>query len=113
MVMPRPVVRNQKLRLVLSDVDETVADNYRPAESGMLDALARLLDQGIALVLITGQSVDNVEQRVVMGLPARLRQRIAVGGCSGAELWGYSATGMRNAAPYYTAENTLRVTQKQ
>ena len=90
MVLPRPIVWNQKLRLILSDVDETVADLYRPAEPGMLDALARLLDQGIALVLITGQSVDNVEQRVVMRLPARLRRRIAVGGCSGAELWGYA-----------------------
>jgi len=86
MVLPRPVVWNQKLRLVLSDVDETVADLYRAAEPGMLDALARLLDQEISLVLITGQSVDNVEERVVMGLPARLRHRIAVGGCSGAEL---------------------------
>ena len=77
-----------------------------PAEHGMLDALARLLDQGIALVLITGQSVDNVEQRVVMGLPARLRRQIAVGGCSGAELWGYRSDGARKAAPYYTVENT-------
>jgi hypothetical protein len=112
MLLPRPVVWNQKLRLVLSDVDETVADLYRAAEPGMLDALARLLDQGISLVLITGQSVDNIEQRVVMGLPPRLRQRIAVGGCSGAELWGYSDTGMRNAAPYYTAESMLNVAQK-
>ena len=104
---PRSVSWNKKLRLILSDVDETVADLYRPAEPAMLDALARLLDQGSALVLITGQSVDNVEQRVVMRLPARLRRRTAVGACSGAELWGYTPDGARNAAPYYTVENTL------
>ena len=113
MAAPRTVLWNQKLRLVLSDVDETVADLYRPAGQAMLDALARLLDQGIALVLITGQSVDNVEQRVVMGLPARLRRQIAVGGCSGAELWGYTAAGTRNATPYYTAETMLNAAQKQ
>jgi hypothetical protein len=111
--LPRSVFWNQKLRLALSDVDETVADLYRPAESGMLDALTQLLDQGIALVLITGQSVGNVEQRVIMGLPARLRQRVAIGSCSGAELWGYSATGERNISPYYTAESALSVEQKK
>jgi hypothetical protein len=112
MTLQRSVSWNEKLRLVLSDVDETVADLYRPAEQGMLDALAQLLDQGIALVLITGQSVDNVEQRVVMRLPARLRRQIAVGGCSGAELWGYGSDGARKAAPYYTVENTLSPAQK-
>ena len=48
-----------------------------------------------------------------MGLPARLRHRIVVGGCSGAELWGYSAKGMRNVAPYYTAESMLNAAQKE
>ena len=113
MALPRSIVWNSKLRLVLSDVDETMADLYRPAEPGMLDALTRLLDQGIVMILITGQSVDNVEQRVVMGLPARLRQRIAVGGCSGAELWGYSATGERNATAFYQADGALTVAQKE
>jgi hypothetical protein len=82
MPLPRSVLWNHKLRLVLSDVDETVADLYCPAESGMLDALARLLDRGICLVLVTGQSVENVEQRVIMGLPGQLRHRVAVGACA-------------------------------
>ncbi len=54
MALPRTIVWNNKLRLVLSDVDETVADLYRPAEPAMLDALTRLLERGIVLVLITG-----------------------------------------------------------
>ena len=111
MALPRSVVWNQGLRLILSDVDETVADLYRPAESGMLAALTRLLDQGIVLVLITGQSVTNVEQRVVMNLPAQLRQRIAVGACSGAELWGYSTTGERNRTAFYAADSVLTAEQ--
>lgn len=103
---------NDQLRLVLSDVDETVADLYRPAEPRMLTALSRLLEQGIALVLITGQSIANVEARVVMRLPAPLRRQIAVGACSGAELWGYSPTGSRDQRPYYTAESALTDKQK-
>jgi hypothetical protein len=108
----RTVLWNDRLRVVLSDVDETVADLYRPAEPRMLAALTRLLEQRIALVLITGQSVGNVEERVVMRLPAPLRHQIAVGACSGSELWGYSSDGSRNAHPYYSAENVLTETQK-
>ena len=110
--MSPKVLWNEQLRLVLSDVDETVADLYRPAEPRMLTALSRLLEHGIALVLITGQSVANVEARVVMRLPARLRQHIAVGACSGAELWGYSPTGGRDQRPFYTAESMLTDKQK-
>jgi hypothetical protein len=111
MALSRRIFWNHELRLALSDVDETVADLYCPAEAGMLDALTRLLAQGIVLVLITGQSVGNVEQRVIMSLPARLRQRIAVGACSGAELWGYTATGARNATAFYSADSTLSAGQ--
>ena len=110
--MPRSIFWNHKLRIALSDVDETVADLYRPAESDMLAALTRLLNQEICLVLITGQSVGNVEQRVIMGLPAQLRHRIAVGACSGAELWGYSPTGDRHTTAFYTAESALTIEQK-
>src|SRR4030088_3063382 len=47
-----------------------------------------------------------------MSLPARLRQRIAVGACSGAELWGYSTTGERNATAFYTADSALTAEQR-
>jgi hypothetical protein len=109
----RAVLWNDQLRLVLSDVDETMADLYRPAEQRMLTALSRLLEQGTALVLITGQSIDNVEERVVLGLPVPLRRHIAVGACSGAELWGYAPAGNRNERPYYTAESILTDEQKR
>jgi hypothetical protein len=112
MAPQRSVFWNKELRLALCDVDETVADLYCLAEPGMLVALTRLLNQGISLVLITGQSVRNVEQRVILGLPTQLRGRIAVGACSGAELWGYSPTGDRNATAFYTAEGALTVEQK-
>jgi hypothetical protein len=112
MTLPRSIFWNHELRLALSDVDETVADLYCPAESGMLDALTRLLDEGISLVLITGQSVENVEQRVIRGLPAQLRHRVAVGACSGAELWGYSIAGERNATAFYAADSALTADQR-
>ncbi len=107
MSQSRTVLWNDQLRLVFSDVDETIADLYRPAERRMVTALSDLLESDVSLVLITGQSVQNVEERVVMALPAPLRRRVAMGACSGAELWGYSATGVRNELPYYTADHVL------
>jgi hypothetical protein len=67
---------NDQLRLVFSDVAETAADLYRPAEIEMVNAVALLLDERVRIVLIRGQSVDNVEQRVIMRLPNRLRHLI-------------------------------------
>jgi hypothetical protein len=111
MNLPNAIFWNDQLRLVFSDVDETVADLYRPAEAGMLDAITRLLDHGIRLVLITGQSVDSVEQRIVMRLTPSARKQIAVGGCGGAELWGYSATGDRNLVAFDSAISALNEEQ--
>lgn len=111
MKLPEAILWNDRVRLVFSDVDETVADLYRPAELGMLDAITRLLDRGIRLVLITGQSVDSVEQRIVMRLPTSVRKQIAVGACSGAELWGYSTAGDRNAIPSDSAIGLLNEEQ--
>jgi hypothetical protein len=88
-------------------VDETIADLYRPAEQQMVSAVSKLLEEGVSLVLITGQSVENVERRLVLELPFSLRRRVAIGACSGAELWGYCLDGSRKERPYYTAESVL------
>jgi hypothetical protein len=103
----RTVGWNDQLRIVFSDVDETVADLYQPAEQQMVGAITKLLEQSVSLVLITGQSVENVEHRVVREIPVSLRRHVAIGACSGAELWGYSLDGARKERPYYTAENVL------
>ena len=91
-----------RLVAVISDVDETIADLYLPAEVPMLEALTELLSLGTKLVLITGQSVDNVERRVVNLLPSIYRNHILVGHCSGAELWGYDTDGKRLTTPHYS-----------
>jgi len=73
------VLWNPRLRLIFSDVDDTVAELYRPATSDIVARLAQLLDQGIRIVFITGQSAANVEQRVVMRIAASLRHRLVTG----------------------------------
>jgi hypothetical protein len=94
--------KNKSLIAIVSDVDETIADLYLPAESEMVDALTELLSYGIRLLLITGQSIQNVESRVIDFIPFVFRRQIAIGHCSGAELWGYDLEGNRMNSPYYS-----------
>jgi hypothetical protein len=112
MQTPPSIHWNPNLRLVFADVDDTVAALYRPATAAMLTALGRLLERGVRIAFITGQGVAGVERRVVMNLPASLRRWVAVGGCSGAELYGYSALGERNSVAFDSAEDALSAAQK-
>ena len=91
-----------KLAAIISDVDETIADLYLPAEPAMIDALTTLLQGGTKLVLVTGQGIDNVEHRVINALPASQRSNVVVGHCSGAELWGYDQSGNRRDSTFYS-----------
>ena len=54
---------NDQLRLVFSEVDETAADLYRPAEIEMVNAVAQLLDERVRIVLITGLIIFTLERR--------------------------------------------------
>jgi len=58
---------NDQLRLVFSDVDETAADLYRPAEIEMVNAVAQLLDERVRIVLITGLIIFTLERRDHVG----------------------------------------------
>lgn len=97
---------NANLKLVLSDVDETVADLYREAHPDMIRELVRLLEQNLVLFFVTGQSLKSVQWRIVEQLPGYLRKNILVGHCSGAEVWGYTDEGALLPAPFYSVYET-------
>jgi len=100
------VVFNPRVRLILADVDETIADVYTPAAPRMLVELEALLTSGVALFLVSGASLARIQQRVVSPLPAHLRRHVLVSHCSGAEVWGYTASGQLAAQPFYSAYDT-------
>ena len=111
----KPMVTwNQKLKLIVSDVDETIADLYTAAAPEMIDQLIRLLDDGKVLVLITGQSVTSMRWRIVDSIPAQLRHRVLLGSCSGAEVWGFERDGSLRETPFYSRyEETLSPAQRE
>jgi hypothetical protein len=93
---------NDQVRLIISDVDDTVAPLYERASSMLVSELSRLLSDGRVLFFISGQSVDGIEARVINQIPGNLRKRVLVGHCSGAEVWGYDPHGSRLGRPYYS-----------
>ncbi len=105
---------NPQAKLFLSDVDETVADNYTPAIPQMIDELSSLLAGGKKIVFISGASVSRIRQRIVDSIDPELRKGILISHCSGAEVWGFEETGELRRASYYSLyEGTLNEAQRK
>lgn len=93
---------NNKVKLIISDVDETIADLYVEAKPEMIKELDKILSEEKVLFLISGQSVQSIQWRIVDKIKAQLRKRILVGHCSGAEVWGFDENGNLQTQPYYS-----------
>ncbi len=93
---------NQNVKLIVSDVDETIADVYKPAEPAMTDELEKILSEGRVLFMISGHSAKGIEERVVRRIPLHLRKRILIGHCSGVEVYGYDQNGEMLNEPFYS-----------
>ncbi len=93
---------NNNVRLIVTDVDETIADLYKPAESEMIKELVRLLQEDRSIFFVTGQGFQSVKWRILDQIPQELRVKILVGHCSGAEVWGYNSDGTLRGKPFYS-----------
>ncbi len=93
---------NPKTKLILADVDETIADVYTDATPEMIDALSNLLSKGVVVFLISGGGYKSIYDRVVAKLKPELRQGIIMAHCSGAEVVGYDKSGNRIETPFYS-----------
>lgn len=94
---------NKQVRLVLSDVDETIAEVYTPAEPAMIRELSAFLKDGGKLFMVTGGSMARVERGITSHIEPSLRRDILVSHCSGAEVWGFTDSGKRREKPFYSA----------
>ena len=91
---------NRRVRLVLADVDETIAGLYEPASPAMLRALGRFLGDGGRLFLITGGSLQRVTSGITDGIPRVMRRGVLVAPVSGAEVWGFTTRGAVRRRPF-------------
>src|SRR3972149_589868 len=96
---------NPRVKLILSDVDETLADLYLPADPEMINKITKILQKEIVLFFITGQGIKSVLEIIVNKMPENLRWQILVGHCSGTEVWGFDHSGKLNKNPFYSIYN--------
>ncbi len=64
------ILWNNEVRLILADVDQTLADDFMPAEPAMIEELSGVLREGRALFLVTGGPLNRLRTRLVDRLPA-------------------------------------------
>lgn len=100
--MTPSITFNDQIKLILADVDETIADVYCPAEPEMITELNKVLAEGRILFLVTGGSFKRVQAGIIEKVEPSLRHRILVSHCSGAEVWGYNTNGSVLDKPYYS-----------
>ena len=108
------VIWNPKIRLAVSDVDETIAEVYTPAEPKMIAELSSFLAEGGKLFLVTGGSLKRVQKDITDLLEPTLRCSILVSHCSGAEVWGFTEAGELRDRPFYSVyEETFTPEMKE
>jgi hypothetical protein len=96
------VTWNPNIKLAVSDVDETIAEVYTPAEPGMITELSSFLSEGGRLFMVTGGSLKRVQEDIVDLIDSSLRHHILISHCSGAEVWGFTAQGDLRDKPFYS-----------
>lgn len=105
---------NPKLRLAVSDVDETIAEVYTPAEPAMITELSSFLAEGGKLFLVTGGSLKRVRVGITDLIEPGLRHNILISHCNGAEVWGFTTDGMLRDRPFYSIyEETFSADMKR
>lgn len=109
-----PLTYNEELRLAFSDVDETIAEVYTPAEPEMIDELSSYLRDGGKLFMVSGGSLARMQRDITDHIEPSLRSNILISHCSGAEVWGFSETGDLRSEPFYSVyEDTFSPEMKK
>lgn len=79
-----------EVKVILTDVDDTVAQAFCDISKEMVIALEQLLERGMTLIFISGQSFQNIYSRVIGYLSEQSCGQIMVCPCNGAEIYRYS-----------------------
>ena len=105
---------NPKVKLILSDVDETIADVYLPASDKIIVELEKILSMGVKLFLVSGGGLNSICHRVIYKIGKELRRNILVAHCSGSEVWGFDNKGEILDSPFYSVyQETLSEIQRK
>jgi hydroxymethylpyrimidine pyrophosphatase-like HAD family hydrolase len=98
---------NNDVKLIISDVDETIAGIYMDAESDMILELEKLLRDNKIIFMITGHGLEGVQKRITNKIDKHLRKGILIAHCSGAEVQGFDNDGEIHRTPFYDKYETI------
>ena len=79
--------RFDSVRLIVSDVDDTLAPPFRDISATLAHALTRLVGNGTILFLVSGQSIENIE-RAGNSYRLTMLEGQVTGDWDGIEVWG-------------------------
>jgi len=77
---------NENVRLIITDVDDTVSRVYRKTDPKLIFELENLLSEGKSIVFTSGQSFRGIHERITSLIAPDLRKRCLLVGCLGAEI---------------------------
>ena len=92
----------KNVKLIFSDLDDTLSVLYKPASDKVKLYLNKLLHDGKSIVIISGQGKENIYDRVVCGIETNLRKNVLVCGCGGAYIYGFDQNGNFEKNPVYS-----------
>lgn len=104
---------NNNIKLIISDVDETIADLFVPAPSETIQELSTLLSEKRSLFLVSGSGLLSLKTRVADLFPANLRKHILISHCSGAEIVGFDDKGEVLNTPFYSVYDESLTTEQK
>lgn len=91
---------NDDVRLVFSDVDETIAPLHGSASPETLAHLSSYLRDGGKVCFVTGNSSQRVVSGITDLIAPGLRSSVLIAGMSGVELWGFTPAGLLRDEPF-------------
>ncbi|OPZ86075.1 MAG: hypothetical protein BWY74_03743 [Firmicutes bacterium ADurb.Bin419] len=96
---------NENVKLIITDVDDTVAEVFSETSADMICELEKLLFEGKMIFFISGQSFNNIFDRVIKFIDITLRKGIFVGHCNGAEVIGFDKSGKVLPTPLFSVSH--------
>lgn len=91
------------VKLVISDVDETIADVYVDTDPALISLIENLIKRGVRIVFSSGSGLTRIENGVISKLKKDYRKYVLVAHCSSSEIWGYDDEGVRLSHPFYSS----------
>jgi hypothetical protein len=92
---------NNDLKLIISDVDETIADLFKDTDLKLVKRLEDIIRSGKILFLVSGGGIKRIEKDLVNLIDSSLRHKIIVSHCNSAQIFGYDEKGSRIPEPFY------------